>query len=201
VRASLFIILPLGAITGIGILLYARTVHGSAIPQRAPSKRKEASVFQLKSNAFQNEGNIPPRFTCEGSNISPELTWSGAPHGTRSFALVVHDPDAPRAGGYTHWLVFNIPASITHIAENAPKQANLPGGGVQGRNDGGSVGYTGPCPPSGTHRYYFRLYAVDKELELKDGADKASLEQALKGHVLGETEFMGRYKRRAGKAA
>lgn len=158
-------------------------------------------MFQLKSNAFQNEGNIPPRFTCEGDNVSPELTWTGAPQGTRSFALVVHDPDAPRAGGYTHWLVFNIPASITHIAENAPKQTNLPGGGVQGRNDGGNVGYTGPCPPSGTHRYYFRLYAVDKELELKDGADKASLEQALKGHVLGETEFMGRYKRGAGKAA
>ena len=158
-------------------------------------------MFQLKTSAFPAEGNIPSRFTCEGENISPELTWAGVPQGTKSFALVVHDPDAPRSGGYTHWVVFNIPATATHIAENAPKQAQLPGGGIQGRNDGGSAGYTGPCPPSGTHRYYFRLYALDEVLDLKDGADKDALEKALKGHVLGQAELMGRYKRGAGKAA
>ncbi len=158
-------------------------------------------MFLLKTTAFQPEGSIPSRFTCEGENISPEIIWTGAPQGTRSFALVMHDPDAPRRGGYTHWVVFNIPASTTHIPEHAPKQAELPGGGVQGKNDNGSVGYTGPCPPSGTHRYYFRLYALDTELHLKDAAGKDALEKALKGHVLGEAEIMGKYKQGAGKAA
>lgn len=158
-------------------------------------------MFQLKTSAFQPEGNIPSRFTCEGENVSPAIAWTGAPQGTKSFALVVHDPDAPKRGGYTHWVVFNIPASVSQIPENAPKQAQLPGGGTQGRNDDGGAGYTGPCPPSGTHRYYFRLYALDQQLSLKDGADKEALEKALKGHVLGEAEIMGKYKRGAGKAA
>jgi Raf kinase inhibitor-like YbhB/YbcL family protein len=158
-------------------------------------------MFQLKTSAFQPEGNIPSRFTCEGQNISPEISWTDAPQGTKSFALVMHDPDAPRRGGYTHWVVFNIPASVKQIPENAPKQAELPAGGIQGKNDDGGAGYTGPCPPSGTHRYYFRLYALDKKLDLKDGVTKDELEKALKGHVLGEAEFMGKYKRGAGKAA
>lgn len=158
-------------------------------------------MFQLKSSAFQPGGNIPPRFTCEGENISPELSWSGAPEGTRSFALVVHDPDAPKKGGYTHWVVFNIPASTNHIAENAPKHGDLSGGGKQGKNDGGSLGYAGPCPPSGTHRYFFQLYALDQELHLRDGATKEQLEQAFGKHVIGQAELMGRYRRGAGKAA
>jgi Raf kinase inhibitor-like YbhB/YbcL family protein len=158
-------------------------------------------MFQLKSNAFTAEGNIPPRFTCEGANISPDLSWSGAPEGTKTLALVLHDPDAPRSGGYTHWVVFNIPATVNHVPENTSKNANLPGGGVQGRNDAGDTGYTGPCPPSGTHRYYFHLYAVDRELQLDSGATKERLEDAIRGHILGQAEFMGKYKKGAGKAA
>ncbi len=158
-------------------------------------------MFQLKSNAFQAEGNIPPRFTCEGENISPELSWSDAPEATKTFALVLHDPDAPKKGGYTHWVVFNIPAAATHIAENVPKHGALPGGGTQGKNDGGSIGYTGPCPPSGAHRYFFHLYALDQELQLREGASKGELEKALGKHVLGQAELMGKYRRGAGKAA
>ena len=158
-------------------------------------------MFQLKSNDFPAQANIPSRFTCEGQNTSPELSWSGAPEGTKTFALVLHDPDAPHPGGYTHWVAFNIPATVNHVPENAPKSADFPGGGVQGRNDAGKTGYTGPCPPSGTHRYYFHLYAVDGHLQLDSGAKRDDLEKALKGHVLGQTELMGRYKKGAGKAA
>jgi Raf kinase inhibitor-like YbhB/YbcL family protein len=164
-------------------------------------QKKEDPMFQLKSSAFQPEGNIPSRFTCEGNDISPELAWSGAPAGTKTFALIVHDPDAPRSGGFTHWVAFNIPAGETHIAENAPKRGQLPGGGVQGQNDGGRQGYMGPCPPSGTHRYYFNLYALDISLDLRESARKADLEKAIRGHVLGETVLMGKYRKGASKAA
>ena len=162
---------------------------------------KEASMFQLKSNAFQAEGSIPSRFTCEGENISPELSWSGAPEATKTFALILHDPDAPHKGGYTHWVLFNLPATLNQIPENAPKNSRFPGGGVQGKNDDGQSRYTGPCPPSGSHRYYFHLYAVDRQLDLGENTTKAELEKALKGHILAQTELMGRYKKGAGKAA
>ena len=158
-------------------------------------------MFQLKSTAFLADGDIPSRFTCEGNGISPELSWSGAPQGTKSFALIVHDPDAPRSGGWTHWVVFNIPANVSHIAENAPKSGQLPGGGVQGRNDSGKQGYMGPCPPSGTHRYYFRLYALDTPLSISEQAGKSDLEKALQGHIVAQAELMGRYKKGASKAA
>jgi Raf kinase inhibitor-like YbhB/YbcL family protein len=169
--------------------------------QNASPSENKSPTFLLKSNAFRSEGHIPAQFTCEGANISPDLSWSGVPQGAKSLALVLHDPDAPHHGGYTHWIVFNIPASVNHLPENAPKTANLPGGGIQGRNDDGGIGYTGPCPPSGTHRYYFDLYAVDRELKLKPGASKDELEHAIRGHVLGQAEFMGKYKKGAGKAA
>jgi hypothetical protein len=158
-------------------------------------------MFQLKSNAFQAEGSIPSRFTCEGENISPELSWSGAPEGTKTFALILHDPDAPHSGGYTHWVLFNLPATLNQVPENVPQASQFPGGGIQGRNDAGKSGYTGPCPPSGSHRYYFHFYAVDRQLDLGANTTKAELEKALKGHVLAQTELMGRYKKGAGKAA
>jgi hypothetical protein len=107
----------------------------------------------------------------------------------------MHDPDAPRPGGYTHWVVYNIPSSVTQLEENVPKQERLPDAGIQGVNDGGRLGYTGPCPPSGTHRYYFRMYALDREVNLKAGASKSDLEAAMKGHILAQTELMGKYKR------
>jgi Raf kinase inhibitor-like YbhB/YbcL family protein len=170
--------------------------HVAASPQR-----KGSSMLQLKSPAFNAEGNIPSRFTCEGDDVSPELSWTGAPQGTKSFALIVHDPDAPRQGGWTHWVVFNIPANASRIPENAPKGSELPGGGVQGRNDSGAQGYMGPCPPSGTHRYYFRLYALDTTLGLSEKTGKSELEKAMQGHIVAQAELMGRYKKGANKAA
>jgi Raf kinase inhibitor-like YbhB/YbcL family protein len=158
-------------------------------------------MFQLTSSAFETESSIPQQFSCDGRNISPELSWSSAPAGTKSFALIMHDPDAPIEGGYTHWLVYNIPATAHQLPENVPNQDKLAEGGIQGRNDSGKYGYTGPCPPSGTHRYYFRLYALDSELDSRAGASKASLEKAIEGHVLAKAELLGRYKRNAGKAA
>src|SRR5215472_143912 len=132
---------------------------------QAPAQRRNQSMFQLTSSAFETESSIPQQFSCDGRDISPELSWSSAPAGTKSFALIMHDPDAPIEGGYTHWLVYNIPATANHLPENVPNQDKVPGGGMQGRNDSGKYGYTGPCPPSGTHRYYFRLYALDGELD------------------------------------
>jgi hypothetical protein len=163
--------------------------------------RKDTPMFQLTSKAFAAEGSIPVKFTCQGSDISPNLAWTGAPAGTKSFALIMHDPDAPRAGGFTHWVLYNIPAGANHIAENLPKQEKLVTGGVQGTNDGGSIGYMGPCPPSGAHRYYIRLYALDSEVPLQPGATKAVLEKAITGHILAEAELMGRYSKSPGKVA
>jgi Raf kinase inhibitor-like YbhB/YbcL family protein len=164
-------------------------------------ERGKSPMLQLTSSAFQPESNIPAQFTCDGRNMSPELSWSAAPAGTKSFALVMHDPDAPIEGGYTHWIVYNIPAAAHHLAENVPNQDRLADGAMQGKNDAGKYGYTGPCPPSGTHRYYFRLYALDVDLDSSAASSKASLEKAIHGHVLATGELLGRYKRSAGKAA
>ena len=158
-------------------------------------------MLQLTSSAFQPEGNIPRQFTCEGNDVSPDLTWKNVPSGAKSFALIVHDPDAPRPGGFTHWVVYNIPANVTQIPQGASKGDTLSGGGVQGKNDNGQNGYMGPCPPSGTHRYYFYLYALDTQLKLKAGATKDEVEKAIKGHILEKAELMGRYKKGSEKAA
>jgi Raf kinase inhibitor-like YbhB/YbcL family protein len=169
--------------------------HGT--PQH-PSKKKGDHMFQLTSPSFPAQGNIPSQFTCEGQDISPELAWRNAPSAVKTFALIVHDPDAPRPGGFTHWVLYNIPAHDTHIAPGGPKTEKLADGGVQGRNDFGQIGYRGPCPPSGTHRYYFYLYALDTDLKLQPGATKDELEKALKGHVLEKAELMGKYKKSSG---
>lgn len=157
--------------------------------------------MQLTSSAFQNEAEIPSVFSCDGQNISPELSWSGAPPNTKSFALIMHDPDAPVSGGFTHWLVYNIPTNVNHLPENVPNQDQLPGGGIQGKNSSGKYGYMGPCPPSGSHRYYFKIYALDAILNPSVGTNKETLEQAIRGHVLAEAEFMGRYQRATNQAA
>jgi Raf kinase inhibitor-like YbhB/YbcL family protein len=185
-----FLILPLLAITA------AAAPSSQARPQGG-----KQPMLHLTSSAFVPEGNIPQEFTCDGRNISPELSWSGAPAETKSFALVMHDPDAPVSGGFTHWLVYNIPAKIDHLPEHVPNQDAVPGGGVQAKNDGGKYGYMGPCPPSGTHRYYFRLYALDMNLDGSAGSSKTALEKAIEAHVLAQAELMGRYRRSAGKAA
>lgn len=157
--------------------------------------------MQLTSAAFQHERPIPAEYTCEGENHSPELSWRDAPPQTKSFALVMHDPDAPRHGGFTHWLLYRIPASAGALEPNMPMGEEIPGTGIQGRNDSGKIGYMGPCPPTGTHSYYFHLYALDIELQLPPGATREQLEQAIQGHVLEHAELMGRYTRSAKKSA
>ena len=176
------------------IILLSAVLSAQQPPAHHAGKGKSA-VFQLSSSAFSPNGDIPGQFTCQGEDISPDLAWKNAPAKARTFALIVHDPDAPRAGGFTHWVVYNIPAKEKHLPRAVPRGEKLPAGGLQGKNDFEQVGYRGPCPPSGTHRYYFYLYALDAELNLHAGASKDELESAIKGHVIGKAELMGKYKK------
>ena len=157
--------------------------------------------MELRSTAFQAGGAIPTRFTCEGDDISPDFSWRDAPPETKSFVLILHDPDAPRAGGFTHWVVYNIPAGTSHIEENIPQQATVAGLGVQGKNDSGEIGYMGPCPPSGTHRYFARLFAVDRELDLKPGLYHRDVYSEMQGHIVEQAELMGTYAKKCERAA
>jgi Raf kinase inhibitor-like YbhB/YbcL family protein len=151
--------------------------------------------MELKSAAFEAGNMIPNKFTCDGPDLSPPLTWSNVPPNTRSFALIADDPDAPR-GTWVHWVMWNIPADVRSLAEGVPKQDSLPNGTKQGTTDFHRVGYGGPCPPSGTHRYFFKLYALDATLNLPSSTTKRDLEQAMKGHILQQAESMGKYQRK-----
>ena len=152
-----------------------------------------AAQFKLSSPAFQDSGLIPRKFTCQGDNISPELNWSAAPAGTKSFALIMDDPDAP-GGTFTHWVLFDIPAATKQLAEGQPPIGVGGPIGTSGNNGLSQTGYMGPCPPLGLHRYYFRLYALDvPSLNLKAGASRSDVEAALKSHVIGFADAMGRY--------
>jgi Raf kinase inhibitor-like YbhB/YbcL family protein len=150
--------------------------------------------IKVTSKAFQEGGMIPPQYTCSGANISPPLTWESIPESTKSLALIVDDPDAP-GKTWVHWVAFNLPVSVKGLSENVPAQESINGGGKQGTNDFKKVGYGGPCPPSGTHRYYFKLYALDTELTLDSSATKDQLLKAMEGHLLGEGQLMGRYQK------
>lgn len=152
--------------------------------------------MKLESPAFAPAQPIPQKYTCDGADVSPELRWSNAPPGTKTFALIADDPDAPRAT-WVHWVVYNIPGTTHEIPEGAGKTATT-SIGVQGRNDFGPAGYGGPCPPPGKpHRYFFKLYALDTKLDLKPGATKKDLESAMQGHMLANADLMGTYQRRA----
>lgn len=149
-------------------------------------------TLTLAISAFADGSMIPSQFTCEGSNVSPELQWDGAPTHTRSYALIMDDPDAP-AGTFTHWVLFDIPADRSNLAEGTGSI------GVAGKNDFGRVGYGGPCPPRGhgPHRYIFTLYACDiASLKLKSGAGRREVETALRGHILAQARYVGRYERK-----
>jgi Raf kinase inhibitor-like YbhB/YbcL family protein len=149
----------------------------------------------LSSPAFDHEGVIPAKFSCDDQDIAPELTWEGAPEGTASFVLIVDDPDAP-VGTWVHWVVYNIPAGVKGLKEAASSQPALPDGAQQGKNGWRRTDYGGPCPPRGEHRYFFKLYALDMTLDLDPGAaGKANVEAAMEGHVLAEATLMGRYTR------
>ena len=145
--------------------------------------------MKITSSAFQQGGNIPSKFTCDGANTSPPLQISDMPSEAKSLVLIVDDPDAP-SGLFTHWAVWNISPQTSAIAEGSTPK------GAQGTNDFGKSGYGGPCPPSGTHRYYFKIFALDRELDLPSGAKRSELNTAMKGHVIAQGELMGRYSRK-----
>jgi Raf kinase inhibitor-like YbhB/YbcL family protein len=156
-------------------------------------------AFSITSTAFAPNGAIPARYTCEGDDASPPLAWSGAPAATKSFALIVDDPDAPDPAAprttWVHWVLYDIPATANGLAEHV-KPAELPGSTRQGTNDWHRTGYGGPCPPIGRHRYFFKLYALDVVLPDLGGPDKAALENAMRGHVLAHAEIVGTYQKR-----
>jgi len=145
--------------------------------------------MKITSSAFQGGANIPSKFTCDGSDTSPPLQIADVPSGAKSLALIVDDPDAP-GGLFTHWMVWNIPPDAGAIGEGSTPK------GAQGTNDFGKSGYGGPCPPSGAHRYYFKVFALDRELDLPSGAKRRQLDAAMKGHIVAEGELMGRYSRK-----
>ena len=151
-------------------------------------------TLKITSTAFDEGGMIPARYTCDGENISPPLAWSGVPDSAKTLALVADDPDAPR-GTWTHWLVYQIPATEKGLPENVPARDTLDSGARQGANDFKKTGYGGPCPPTGTHRYFFKLYALDTDLNLPPGATKDQLLKALEGHTVAQGQLMGQYKR------
>lgn len=150
--------------------------------------------MELCSSAFDDGGMIPRSFTCDGADRSPPLEWRTVPDGTRSLALICDDPDAPM-GTWVHWVYYDIPAETSSLPENVAPHEQPPNGGTQGTNDFRKIGYGGPCPPGGTHRYYFKLYALDATLKLSPGATKKELRKAMEGHILGQAELMGKYKR------
>ncbi len=150
--------------------------------------------MKLTSTAFNEGAMIPPEYTCDGADPSPPLQWGQAPSGTSGFALICDDPDAP-GGDWVHWVYYDIPADVESLPEGVTSVERPATGGVHGKNDFRRLGYGGPCPPGGTHRYYFTLYALDALLDLSPGATKKMLLDAMEGHVLEQTRLMGRYKR------
>jgi len=161
----------------------------------APLTAHGGPAMEITSPAFAPNGEIPAAHTCEGADRAPALTFANVPPGAKSLALIVDDPDAP-AGTWVHWVMWNIPAATHLLPENVPKSGQLNSGAIQGRNDFGKTGYNGPCPPPGkTHRYYFRLYALDVKLTLQPGVTRQEVDAAMKGHIIGKAEHMGTYRR------
>lgn len=167
--------------------------RGQATPS-SPTQGGKMMAFTLTSPAFTQNGTIPSKYTCDGQDISPPLAWHDPPTGTQSFALIADDPDAPMRT-WVHWVIYNIPDDARELSEGIPQDAELPDGSRQGKNSWPKTGYGGPCPPSGTHRYFFKLYALDIVLDLESGANKKQLLRAMEGHILAETELMGKYSR------
>jgi Raf kinase inhibitor-like YbhB/YbcL family protein len=150
---------------------------------------EEGGTMQLTSSAFTESQSIPRQFTCQGDDRSPDLAWTGAPAGVQSYALIMDDPDAP-GRTWVHWVVYDLPADLTGLSEGVG-----PDVGTQGTNSWSRTGYGGPCPPSGTHRYFFKLYALDTTLDLDAGASKNEVLDSMSGHILAEAQLMGTYKK------
>ncbi len=181
-------------VTGIGVVGFAFLL----VTTLAVTPEAEAAMaLTLTSSAFKQNAPMPSRLTCEGDDRSPPLAWTGVPEGTKSLALIVDDPDAPDPKApkrvWVHWIVYNLSPDLPGLAENADR-AGLPAGASRGLNDARTTAYGGPCPPIGRHRYFHKLYALDTELDL-DRPTKSSLETAMKGHVLAQTELVGTYQK------
>ena len=192
--------LALCGLLAVGLLM-AACGGGNGTPTETPSvtetpvEEEGVMAFAIRSDAFDADQPIPTRFTCDGDDVSPALSWSDVPDGTQSLALIMDDPDAPR-GVFTHWVLFNLPAGARSLPEGVAKTERPESGGFQGRNDFGDIGYGGPCPPpGGPHRYRFFLYALDGLIDLGAGASKQQVLDAVEGHVLAEAQLVGSYQR------
>ncbi len=183
---------PCGGEFAVLVLLAA----GLAAVNGAMTARLPKGTMQITSTAFKAGESIPAKHTCEGKNVSPPLQWTGVPKEAKSLALIADDPDAP-VGIWVHWVVFDLPASTTELAEDTPKSQFILGKAKQGLNDFKHLGYGGPCPPPGKpHRYFFKIYALDAMLDLKPGATKKDVELAMARHILDKAELIGTYQRR-----
>ncbi len=182
-NVSLLIMVP--------ILLFCSCENGEQADSTAGGKKME---IKISSDAFEDGGMIPAKHTCDGADVSPPLKWEAVPEGTQSIAIICDDPDAPM-GTFVHWVLFNLPGATRELAEEFPDDETLADGTRQGISDFGRTGYGGPCPPSGTHRYFFKIYALDTKIEMVSIADKADLLEAMEGHILGEGQLVGKYKR------
>ncbi len=181
-------LLPVAAFIGVVLLC-------GCGPTTSPPSATTTGVLELTSAAFAQGEMIPQTYTCDGQDISPPLSWGDPPEGTESFALISEDPDAP-VGTWVHWVLFNVPADKRSLSEDVPAEDQLPDGGLHGRNRWKRRDYGGPCPPSGsTHRYVFRLFALDTALDLEVGATKKQVLSAMDGHVLAQGELTGEYSR------
>lgn len=176
-------------ILGLSVLILVVFISGCT-SQNTNQTTGNSSNFQIKSSAFADGGQIPQRYTSKGENLSPPISWTSAPAGTKTFAIVCEDLDA---SGFTHWIVFNIPGNVNQLLEGITNQGTLGNGAKQGINDFSKIGYSGPAPPSGTHRYVFKIYALDTELSLGIGSTKDQLNSAMQGHILGEAQITGKY--------
>lgn len=177
------------------IVLAAACACWFVCTSEAAKRKVKKMQIDIKSSAFKEGEMIPKAYTCDGKNASPPLTWNDVPVGAKSLTVISDDPDAP-SGDWVHWVLFNLPPNVRELPENVPTEKRLASGALQGTNDSGKIGYSGPCPPSGTHRYYFRIYALDTELKLEAGARKPQLLETMKGHIVGQGQLMGRYSRK-----
>ena len=179
------------------VVLISSAFCFSAWPSGKPYAQEKGGTMslQISSTAFSAGETMPKKFTCDGPDVSPQLKWNDPPANTQSIALIMDDPDAP-VGTWVHWVLYDLPAATRELSEGVPKQEQLSSGARQGRNDFGTIGYNGPCPPPGKpHRYFFKLYSLDSKLDLKAGASKAELERTMKSHILGRAQLIGKYGR------
>ena len=176
------------------ILIIVMIISLQQIYNKLMAQSEGEKSMELTSTAFTEGGMIPEKYTCDDMDISPPLAWGNIPEGTKSLALICDDPDAPM-GIWVHWVLYNLPPELKELPEAIPAQRILPDGSKQGVTDFRKIGYGGPCPPGGTHRYYFKLYALNIMLELQGDPTKSDLEAAMQGNILGQCQLMGRYKR------